>query len=84
MEGAEWKDDLQGTPQDEVVSPILANVYLHYVLDFKCVWLKTLRRRSQRTRITLTDVMRLAAQYWPPVRVRHPWPDTRFAVHHPR
>ena len=33
MEGAEWKDDLQGTPQGAVVSPTLANVYLHYVLD---------------------------------------------------
>ena len=26
MEGTEWKDDLQGTPQGAVVSPILANV----------------------------------------------------------
>ena len=33
MEDGEWKDDLQGTPQGAVVSPILANVYLHYVLD---------------------------------------------------
>ena len=33
MEDDEWKDDLQGTPQGAVVSPILANVYLHYVLD---------------------------------------------------
>ena len=33
MEDGEWKDNLQGTPQGAVVSPILANVYLHYVLD---------------------------------------------------
>ena len=33
MEDDQWKDDLQGTPQGAVVSPILANVYLHYVLD---------------------------------------------------
>ena len=33
IQDGEWKDDLQGTPQGAVVSPILANVYLHYVLD---------------------------------------------------
>ena len=29
----EWKDDLRGTPQGSVISPVLANIYLHYVLD---------------------------------------------------
>ena len=33
MEDGKWRDDLRGTPQGSVVSPILANVYLHYVLD---------------------------------------------------
>ena len=33
MEDGKWKDDLRGTPQGSVISPILANVYLHYVLD---------------------------------------------------
>ncbi len=43
MEGAEWTDDLQGTPQGAVVSPTLANVYLHYVLD---LWFQTWRARK--------------------------------------
>jgi len=33
MEDGTWRDNLRGTPQGSVVSPVLANVYLHYVLD---------------------------------------------------
>ena len=45
----------------------------------------TLRRRSQKTRTTMAHVRHASRRsYWPPVRVRHPWPDTRFAVNHPR
>jgi len=33
MEGTELKDSDRGTPQGGLVSPVLANVYLHYVLD---------------------------------------------------
>ena len=33
MEAGEWQDNLRGTPQGAVISPVLANIYLHYVLD---------------------------------------------------
>ena len=41
------KDDLQGTPQGAVVSPILANVYLHYVVD---LWFQKKLVRPKRGR----------------------------------
>jgi group II intron reverse transcriptase/maturase len=33
MEGEQWKPTKQGTPQGGNLSPLLANIYLHYVLD---------------------------------------------------
>lgn len=33
MEGGEWKESEQGTPQGSGISPLLANIFLHYVLD---------------------------------------------------
>ena len=50
MENGEWKDDLQGTPQGAVVSPILANVYLHYVLD---LWFQKKWRARKATGDTI-------------------------------
>ena len=32
-EGGEWSETKVGVPQGAVISPLLANVYLHYVLD---------------------------------------------------
>ena len=43
-------------------------------------WYKALRRRSQRTRMTWTRMTRLTKRWLPPARVRHPYPDVRFAA----
>jgi group II intron reverse transcriptase/maturase len=41
-EEGEWSKTTVGTPQGAVISPLLANVYLHYVLD---LWVQQWRKR---------------------------------------
>jgi RNA-directed DNA polymerase len=41
-------------------------------------WLRTLRRRSQRTRMTWERMRRLADRWLPQPRILHPWPSVRF------
>lgn len=48
------------------------------------LWLRTLRRRSQRRGITVEKVRKLADKWLPKPRISHPWPDQRFAVRHSR
>jgi RNA-directed DNA polymerase len=43
-------------------------------------WLRALRRRSQRQRITSERIHRLASRWLPQPRILHPWPDARFAA----
>jgi RNA-directed DNA polymerase len=45
MEDGRWFETEEGTPQGSVISPILANLYLHYVLD---VWAKVWRDKVAR------------------------------------
>ncbi|SPE43893.1 RNA-directed DNA polymerase (Reverse transcriptase) (fragment) [Candidatus Sulfotelmatobacter sp. SbA7] len=42
MEQGQWYETKEGTPQGAVASPVLANLYLHYVLD---LWVKTWRKK---------------------------------------
>jgi RNA-directed DNA polymerase len=44
-EDGEWSKTTKGTPQGSVISPLLANVYLHYVFDLWVhIWRKTKAR----------------------------------------
>src|SRR6266496_3142077 len=43
MEDGQWFETKEGTPQGAVISPVLANLYLHYVLD---LWVDQWRRKS--------------------------------------
>ena len=44
-EDGQWSSTVVGTPQGATISPILANVYLHYVLD---LWVDAWRKRYAR------------------------------------
>lgn len=41
--GNQWEESVSGTPQGGIISPILANLYLHYVLD---LWLEKRVRKK--------------------------------------
>jgi group II intron reverse transcriptase/maturase len=45
MEDGKWFETKEGTPQGAVVSPVLANLYLHHVLD---LWVKAWRKKVAR------------------------------------
>ena len=42
------------------------------------LWLKALRRRSQRSGMTWERIGRFAERWLPTARIHHPWPTTRF------
>jgi RNA-directed DNA polymerase len=47
-------------------------------------WFQSLRRRSQRHRLTWERMRRLIHRFLPSPRVLHPWPDRRFGVTYSR
>ena len=51
-----------------------------FVVRLEWLWLRTLRRRSQKDRFSWVKVAKLQTKYWPKLEIRHPWPDQRFAV----
>ena len=57
------------------------HVFLHHVAD---IWRRTLRRRSQKDRITWVRMTKLVNDWLPKPIILHPWPSDRFAVSHPR
>lgn len=50
LESGEWHETERGTPQGAGISPLLANIFLHYVLD---LWVHQWRRRHASGRVTI-------------------------------
>jgi group II intron reverse transcriptase/maturase len=50
MEDGRWKASAEGTPQGATLSPLLANIYLHYVFD---LWAHSWRNRRAKGRVTI-------------------------------
>jgi group II intron reverse transcriptase/maturase len=55
--------------------------FRHHVTD---LWRRTLRRRSQKDKMTWARMTKLADDWLPKPTILHPWPSDRFAVTHPR
>ena len=51
-----------------------------FVFRLERLWLRTLRRRSQKDRCQWSRIQGLRTKYWPKLTIRHPWPWQRFAV----
>jgi RNA-directed DNA polymerase len=49
-EEGEWSKTVVGTPQGAVISPLLANIYLHYVLD---LWVQQWRKREAKGEVVI-------------------------------
>ena len=71
MESGEWRDNLRGTPQGSVISAILANIYLHYVLD---LWFQKKWRSHEVGGDTI--IVRYADDFV--VGFQHKWDAERF------
>ena len=53
------------------------STFRHHI---KRLWLRTLRRRSQKDNFTWERMKKLANDFLPQPRILHPWPSVRFAV----
>jgi group II intron reverse transcriptase/maturase len=50
LEDQTWRANEEGTPQGGVISPLLANIYLHYTLD---LWVEQWRKKEARGEVII-------------------------------
>ena len=55
IENGEWSQTVEGAPQGASVSPLLANVYLHYVFDLWAQWWRSRRAHGDVIIVRFAD-----------------------------
>lgn len=71
LDGNVWSETVEGTPQGAGISPLLANIFLHYVLD---LWVHQWRTRHARGRVIIVryaDDFVMGFQYEADARKMH-------------
>ena len=63
LEDGEWSKTEVGTPQGAVISPLLANIYLHYVLDRWVQWWRSRGGRGEIYIVRYADDFVICFQY---------------------
>jgi group II intron reverse transcriptase/maturase len=51
MEDGKWSEPQTGSPQGSVISPLLANIYLHYTFD---LWVKAWRKKKAQGEVVVS------------------------------
>ena len=63
VEGDEWREVEHGSPQGAVISPLLANIFLHYVLDDWVDWWRHKYAKGEMIIVRYADDFVLGFQY---------------------
>lgn len=63
MEGGKYSASKQGSPQGGIISPILANIYLHYILDLWFVKQEQAKQRGYTKLVRYADDFIIGVQY---------------------
>jgi len=63
LEDGVWRGNEEGTPQGGVISPLIANVYLHYALDLWVDWWRENKARGEVIIVRYADDFIVGFQY---------------------
>jgi group II intron reverse transcriptase/maturase len=63
IEDGQWSENVEGTPQGASISPLLANVYLHYVFDLWAGWWRNRFAKGDVVIVRFADDFTVGFQY---------------------